>query len=212
MSLSVQKGNAFSGQYVLDVIATATDWTGTVSLYRTYPGTPVFSVPVTLSADGTKLLFTLPADQILNLDIGVYTLVGNIRSVGLNIDTYRVDYITVTSLTVGTSPMTLLTMTILNVDKTPVGHETQSMGNYAGGPALVKGWKGLTVTCKHDIADVTDASIIGTETVTTETNAVGYASLSVIQGKIVTVTCPAFGKSVTVDTTGLDTIDLSTYF
>ena len=34
MSIVVQKGNGYSGQYTAAVIATATDWTGTASVYK----------------------------------------------------------------------------------------------------------------------------------------------------------------------------------
>ena len=212
MSLSVQKGNAFSGQYVLDVIATATDWVGTVSLYRTYPGVAVFSVPITLSADGTKLVFTIPADQILNLEVGVYSLVGNINSAALAVDTYRVDYITVTSLEVSTSTKCKLFGTIEKSDGTPTGTATTTLTNSAGGMVLTSGWKGVDVKATNSVADVDSGKIVSIETVTTQTNAAGYFELYPIQGLTVTVTCPSFGKSVTVDTTGLTTIDLSTFF
>ena len=80
------------------------------------------------------------------------------------------------------------------------------------GLRMVTRWKGAQVKATIAAAFNSGTDIIGTETVTTETNAAGYAQLAVIKGSTVTVTCPSFGKSVTVDTTGLDTIDLSTYF
>lgn len=227
MSIVVTKGNSFSGQYTQAVIATATDWTGTASVYSSYPGTAIFSVDLTLSGDGTKLLFTLPADQILNLDAGVYSVVGNLKSTTLDIDTYRIDYMTVTEAVASDQPMTTITMTIAKIDGTPTGKATKTLNNYQPPSyqdengvtvislptvTIVNGWKGVTVTARVEDAFNIGTDIIGTESISTETNAAGYAELSVIKGSTVTVSCPAFGKSVTVDTTGLDTIDLSTFF
>lgn len=212
MSIVVQKGNGYSGQYTAAVIATATDWTGTAAVYKTYPGTAVFSVNLSISVDGTKLLFTLPADQILNLDAGVYSVVGNMVSATLGIDTYRIDYITVVDAVVSDQPMTTLTMTIAKIDGTPAGVGIRTLQNTPDGAVLVSGWRGVQVKATVNTAFNIGADIIGTETVATETNAAGYAQLAVIKGSTVTVSCPSFGKTVTVDTTGLDTIDLSEFF
>lgn len=212
MSIVVQKGNAKSLQYTQAVIATATDWTGTASVYSNYPGTAIFSVDLELSGDGTKLLFTLPQDQILNLDAGSYSVVGNIKSTTLGIDTYRIDYMTVTDAVTSDQPMTTITMTIAKIDGTPSGRATKELSNTNTGVIIVNGWKGITVTASVKDAYSIGTDIIGTETVTAETNAAGYAQLAVIKGSTVTVSCPSFGKTVTVDTTGLDTIDLSTFF
>jgi hypothetical protein len=209
----VQKGNSFSGQYTEAVIATVTDWTGTASVYQTFPGgSAIFSVALSLSGDNTKLLFTLPTEQIQNLDAGLYYVVGNMKSTILSIDTYRMDYMTVTSAAVGAEPMTTLTMTIAKVDGTPAGKETRILTNTVDGAVVTLGWDGVQVTASHPIADEVSGNIIGTETVTTKTNAAGYAQLAVIKGQTVTVSCPAFGKTVEVNTTGLNTIDLSAHF
>lgn len=212
MSIVVTKGNSFSGQYTQAVIATATDWTGTAAVYASYPGTAIFSVDLELSVDETKLLFTLPADDILNLDAGVYSVVGNLKSATLDIDTYRLDYMTVLDVVASDQPMTLLTMTIAKIDGTPTGTEIQTLQNTTTGAVAVLGWRGVTVNATHQTAYNIGTDIIGTETISTTTNAAGYAQLAVIKGSTVTVTCPSFGKTVTVDTTGLDTIDLSSFF
>ena len=212
MSIVVQKGNGYSGQYTAAVIATATDWTGTAAVYKTYPGTAVFSVNLSISVDGTKLLFTLPADQILNLDAGVYSVVGNMVSATLDIDTYRIDYITVVDAVVSDQLRTTLTMTIAKVDGTPTGEATKTLTNQGGTAVVVNGWRGVKVTATHSTAYNIGTDIIGTESISTETNAAGYAQLAVIKGSTVTVSCSSLGKSVTVDTTGLDTVDLSDSF
>lgn len=212
MSMTVQRGSAFSGQYTSAVITTASDWVGTAQVYATYPGTAIFSVDLTLSGDGTKLLFTLPLDQVLGLTAGTYSIVGNLKSTALNIDTYRVDYLTVTNAPVGVEPMTRLTMTVLKVDGTPAGREIRKLTNSLGGATLQMGWAGVVVTCSHPTAFDVVGGIVGTEVLTAETDPSGYAQFDVIRGAVVTVACPSFGKTVTVDTTGLDTVDLSSYF
>lgn len=227
MSIVVTKGNSFSGQYTQAVIATATDWTGTASVYSNYPGTAIFSVDLELSGDGTKLLFTLPSDQILNLDAGSYSVVGNIKSTTLGIDTYRIDYMTVTDVIVSEQPMTKLFMTISKRDGTPPGAATKTLQNYQppnyqdengvtvisyATVTVVNVWKGVSVIATYPVAETIDGTIWGVGKTETETNASGYAELFVLKGSVPTVSCPAFGKSVTVDTTGLDTIDLSTFF
>lgn len=212
MSIVVQKGNAKSLQYTQAVIATATDWTGTASVYSSYPGTAIFSVDLKLSDGGTKLTCTLPADQILNLDAGVYSVVVNLKSTTLDIDTYRIDYMTVTDMLISDQPMTKLFMTIGKRDGTPAGRSTRSLVNTSNGAIVQLGWEGISVTATYPVAETIDGTIWGIEKTATKTNAAGYAELFVLTGSVPTVSCPAFGKSVTVDTTGLDTIDLSTFF
>ncbi len=107
----------------------------------------------------------------------------------------------------------LLTATILKIDGTPAGYATRDLVPSGDGTVtLVDGWKGVQVRASRTPADAVGGKIVGTEAVMTTTDANGYAQLSVVKGQTVTVTCPSFGKSVTVDTTGLDTIDLSSYF
>lgn len=119
---------------------------------------------------------------------------------------------TVTEAVASDQPMTTITMTIAKIDGTPAGEATKTLQNTATGSVIINSWKGVKVTATHPTAYNIDNDIIGTEVITTETNASGYAQLAVIKGSTVTVTCPSFGKSVTIDTIGLDTIDLSTFF
>lgn len=226
-SIVVQKGSGFNGGYSGVTIPTATDWTGTVSVYKDYPGTATLTKPLAQSPDLSKLLFSFDAADILGLDAGVYTLVGNIVSDSLEENSYRIDYMTVTEMLISDQPMTTITMTIGKMDGTPTGTATKTLNNYRPPSyqdengvtvislptvTIVNGWKGITVTARVEDAFNIGTDIIGVESISTETNAAGYAELSVIKGSTVTVACTAFGKAVTVDTTGLDTVDLSTYF
>jgi hypothetical protein len=213
MSIVVQKGNGFTGSYTASEIATAIDWTGTVSVYATYPGGAViFSKTLALSTDGTKLEFVFSPADILNLDAEVYSVAGHLLSTSLGVDTYRLDYMTITDPSVISADMTLLTMTLAKIDGTPPGEAIKTLQNTPTGSTIINGWRGVTVTARQEDAYNIGTEIIGTEDISATTNAVGYAQLAVIKGTTVTVSCPSFGKTVTVDTTGHDTIDLSTYF
>ena len=101
---------------------------------------------------------------------------------------------------------------IFNPGGTPAGVAGTNLASISGAMQLVLKWKGVTVTATIATATLISGYIISTDKVTTTTEDSGYFELYVIQGLTVTVTCPSFGKSVTVDTTGLTTIDLSTFF
>jgi len=186
MSIVVQKGNGFNGTYTAAEIVTAVDWTGTVKVYATYPGgTAIFEKPLVLNT--STLNFTFDAADILNLDAGVYSVVGNLVSATLGVDTYRLDYMTVTEAVISAQPMTIITMTIAKIDGTPTGEATKTLSNTASGAVVVNGWKGVQVTASHPTAYNIDTEIIGTETISTTTNAAGYAQLSVLKGSTVLV-------------------------
>jgi hypothetical protein len=102
--------------------------------------------------------------------------------------------------------------TIITPAGSPVGSASTTLVNSTTGTRLVSTWKGVTVTAALTIASEQDGDIIGAATVSAETNACGYFELIIVQDLTVTVTCPSFGKSILVDTTGLDSIDLSTFF
>ena len=211
MNILLRKGSGYSADYTsTDYPVLVSGWVGTFSLFATYPGVATFSKALTRV--GNVLRLDLTAQEIVALPVGVYTTEITFTNTALGESITSIDYASVLDVMVSDQPMTLLTMTIGKADGTPAGAPTQSMGNTVDGIALFLGWKGVQV--KAVVADAFNigTEIIGTETVSTETNAAGYAQLVVIKGSTVTVTCPSFGKSVTVDTTGLDTIDLSTYF
>lgn len=211
MPILLRKGLGYSASYAsTDFPVLSDDWSGEASLYTSYPGVATFSKA--LVRVDNALTITLTPAEILNLVSGVYTFVTTITNPALGVTIPTVDFATVIDAITSNQPMTLLTMTIGKVDGTPTGTPTSSLINTVNGLVLTVGWKGVRVTASHAVAYNIDTEIIGTETVTTETNAAGYAQLPVIKGSTVTVTCPSFGKSVTVDTTGLDTIDLSTFF
>lgn len=212
MSVILKKGEDYTALYSsTDYQTLDTDWTATTSFYAAYPGgTPVFSKDLTRTS--SNFVLNLTAGEILNLDAGVYSMVTTCANTVLGVELTGVEYATVTDVVISTHPMTTITMTIAKIDSTPTGAATKTLQNTETGAVVVNGWKGVQVTARQTDAYNIGTDIIGVETISTETNAAGYAELSVIKGSTVTVACPSFGKAVTVDTTGLDTVDLSTYF
>lgn len=211
MSIILQKGKPKTLQYtsadfpVLDV-----NWTGSVSFYTAYPGTAIVTFPLALI--GNSLQLSLEPEDILNLVDGLYYMVCTVTNESIGYSASFVDYATVVARNAVDSLKTIISMTIAKIDGSPAGKETRELVNTTTGTTIVLGWKGVAVTASHPVADQVTGTIIGTETISTETNAAGYAQLAVIKGQTVTVACPSFGKTVTVDTTGLDSVDLSSYF
>lgn len=206
-----RKGSGFNAEYSsTDFPVLSDDWTGTAEL---------FAANATIATDswalvrvGNIMTLSVSPTEINNLDEGVYTLKSSFINTVLGVTVSSLEYVTVTAFVTSDQPMTMLTMTIAKIDGTPTGYGTETLVNTVDGAVVMQRWKGVKVTASHTTAYNIGTDIIGTETITTETNAAGYAQLAVIKGSTVTVACPSFGKTVTVDTTGHDTIDLSTFF
>lgn len=186
------------------------NWTGSASLYVAYPGTAIFTK--TLVRVGNTMTLELTIAEILNLAMGEYSFVTTITNAVLGVTITSLEYATVSAINGSPATMCKLFGTILKGDGTPAGREGQSMSNTIDGPVLALNWKGVPVTTSFPIADEVSGDIVGVETLSTMTNAAGYFEQYVIQGLITAVSCPAFGKSVQVDTTGLTEKDLSSYF
>ena len=211
MNFDVVRGATFNGVYSDAALAGAVDWTGTVGVYVAYPGVAT-TVPLVLS--GGTLNFSLSAALTTTLAPGAYYLVADVASASLGVSGQKIDTLNILTDTVvaDLGPTCTIFATILKSDGTPAGAETKTLVSLGGATQVVTGWKGVKLTATNPLAYNIVTDIIGTESITTETNSDGYGELHVIQGLSVTVTCPAFGKTVQVDTTGLDTIDLSTFF
>jgi hypothetical protein len=211
MAIVLTKGTTYNAEFSSPDYPTLTsDWTGSITLYSAYPSTPV--MVKTLTRVGNVMVLTVAGADIAALDSGVYDTVIAFSNAILGITIESKHPTTVVDALVSGSGMTTLTMTIAKIDGTAAGKETSTLTNTINGVVVTLGWDGVQVTASHPVADTVSGSIIGTETVTTKTNAAGYAQLTVIMGQTVTVTCPVFGKSVTVNTAGLTTVDLSSYF
>lgn len=211
MSIIFKKGFGYNAEFAsIDFPVLTADWIGDVSLYTTYPG--VATLSKTLVRVGNMLTLSLTVGEILNIADGVYSFVSTFSNSVLGVTITKLEYVTVLPVNLSASPMTKLFGTIEKSDGTPTGSATSTLTNTTTGVLLQTGWKGVDVKTLNTVADVDSGKIVGTETIGTQTNAAGYFELYVIQGLTVTVTCPSFGKSVVVDTTGLDTVDISTYF
>lgn len=186
------------------------DWTGSVSFYTDYPGTPVFSK--TLIRAGNVMTLSLTIAEILNLPDGVYAFVSTITNSVLGVSVTSVDYATVTPVNISASTMCKIYGTIEKPDGSPTGTPTSTLANSTVGMVLQQGWKGVEVRAGIPIADADSGKVVSIEQVVTTTNAAGYFELYVIQGLPVTVTCQSFGKSVAVATIGQTAIDISTFF
>lgn len=114
--------------------------------------------------------------------------------------------------------MCYVTMTLLKVDGMPVGKPTKTLVNKPsiGGASpylqLSDSWIGVPVTAKLSLIDNIGDLVITTDVVRTTTDSTGFAQFKVFQGYSITISCTSLGSAVTIDTTGLDTIDLSTFF
>ena len=211
MSILLTKSAGCHTAYFSTYYPTLTsDWVGSISLYKTYPGVATFTKALTRLND--EMLLDLTPGEILNLESGLYTLEVNISNPVLGVSITQLDYATITDATVYSVPMTKLYITMAKVDSTPAGVQTKTLTTTINGTTITLGWKGLPLIIYNSVADNVLNKVLDTEVVSTETNAAGYAEVSVVKGLTVKVRCPGFGKEITVDTTGKDSIDLSTYF
>lgn len=211
MPVNLQKGSTYSADFssthfpVLDG-----NWTGSVTLYSTYPTAPVVEFPLTLSGNVLQLRLTIA--DIAALEDGVYTLLATMNNPVLDISVSNLDFASVSAISIVPADKTLITMTIAKIDGTPAGKEVKNITNSTNGVTVIRTWDGVVVNATQPVASAANGVIIGTETISTTTNEIGYAQLLVLKGQTVVVNCPSFKKSVTVDTTGQSVIDLSSYF
>jgi hypothetical protein len=212
MTMLLQKGSGYNYEYHSTDYPTLTaDWTGSVSLFATYPGVATFTKAMTIN--GNVMQLALTNSEVLNLSDGVYTVESTISNDVLGIAITSINYAIVTPINVSASTMCKIFGTIEKLDGSPSGIATSTIVNVAGGGVILQaGWKGVDVKAAITVADADSGKIVSIETITTQTNAAGYFELYVLQGTTPTVTCPSFGKSVAVSTTGQTLIDISTFF
>ena len=158
------------------------------------------------------MVLALTSAEILGLGRKSYTSVVTIANTTLSASVELIEPVSVADFTVFTVPMAKLFMTMAKTDATPAGKQTKTLTNTLDGTTITLGWQGLPLTVYNAIADNVLNTVIDTELVSTETNAAGYADVYVVKGLTVKVRCPGFGKEITVDTTGMDSIDLSIHF
>ena len=215
MSIVMTKGVDFSGQYTVSGIEGASDWVGSASLYADYPHSSAF-LTKQLVYNGTipAMILSIPLGDLLDIPAGMYQMVATISSATLDISVNKLDYVTLLAAgNLSSEPVTLLTMTVLKSDGTPAGKETKTLVNNGDGTtSIALSWDGVQVTINNAVADEVSGNIINTEPIVVRTDAAGYAQAAVLRGMTVKVSCPYFGKTIDVDTTGQETIDLSQFF
>lgn len=213
MSVLLTKGTAYNADYSsTDFPVLDANWTGSISLYSTYPGTAVIEIPLTLNQINDTLELRIGTGDLTTVEVGVYYYVSRFVNSPLAITIERVEYATVRSITIsGPTPMTTLYITMMKTDGTPAGKEIRTLTNTGTTTQIVLGWKGVDIVVSNLVADEVTGLVVDTEITTVTTNAAGYAQVAVVKGLTVNVTCSFFGV-ITVNTTGLDSIDLSTYF
>jgi len=216
MSILLRKGQGYNAEYAsTDYPVLSSDWTGDISLYTVYPGIARFTKALTRSDN--KMMLALDAGDISGLDAGVYYFASTIKNSVTGLSITSVNFATVTDLTIASGPMCRIFVTVAKADGTPAGKQTKTLVNAAlpgktSSMQVVLGWAGVPLSADHLMVDLISGCVIGTERISTTTNAAGYGELNVVQGVMVRITCPSLGKPVDVDTTGLDAIDISEYF
>lgn len=103
--------------------------------------------------------------------------------------------------------------TIRNGEGEPAGYASSGLRMVDGVSTLVDTWNGVEVTATISTAHAMNGKILGVDKLKTTTNESGYFEFDKpVKGLTFIVSCPSFAKTVTVDTTGHDSIDLSSYF
>lgn len=211
MSIILQKGLPYNAEFSsTDYPVLSDDWSGEVSVYLEYPGAAVKSFPMVRS--GNKMILAITIGDIILLDSGPYAFVSTITNSILGLSISSLEYATVKDIQTFDLPMCKLFITMGKLDNTAAGKQTKTLTNTVDGVTLVLGWQGLTITVSNAIADNISGDVIDTESISTTTDISGYAEIYVVKGLSYTVTCSGFGKSLAVDTTGLDELNLSGLF
>ncbi len=213
MSLAFTHGSGFNATVAsADYPDLTADWHGAVSFYTAYPGTA--SLAVDMVRNGNHFVLTITPEQILALNLGVYSFVTVMTNAVLGLSFTTVEYVSVLDIAVGT--MCKIFGIIRKPDGTAAGKLVQKMGSSMGEsrvrPAVYYVWEGIALNMKLSQAVVEDGVVIDTETITVYPGGTGYFEVNILQGLHVVVTSPCLGKALTLDTTGLATIDLSDEF
>ena len=207
----LKKGQEYNGSYASTDYPTLTsDWVGRVNLYAEYPGGDViFAQDMVLSGD--VLLLNLPLASILELDNGVYYLIAVITNPVLDVEITSMDYAIVTGFDIFSVPMTKLFINAGKIDSSAAGKETTKLFNTPDNMTLSKSWKGVDFIVEiTSTFAVISGKAVDTEKITMTTNSAGYAECYVLKGFNYKVTSKVISMVMTVDTTGLDSFDLST--
>lgn len=211
MAMILQKGLDYHATYSsLDYPVLSADWAGSVSFYSTYPGTAVFTKALTVV--GNEFYLDLTIGEILNLVDGLYSAVATFANDTIDAEMSNLEYATVYPVLISASPMCKIFGTIEKIDGTPVGIPISEIANTSNGLGISTTWKGVTIKVSIKTADADSGKVVGIDSIETTTSAAGYFEVYVLQGLAATVTCASFGKTIEISTTGISSIDISTYF
>jgi hypothetical protein len=94
----------------------------------------------------------------------------------------------------------------------PVGRSSKVLTAGPDGTTITDSWDGVAVTAATTTATDFSGRIVGIDRVQAMTNAEGYFELRVLKGLKLSLSCQSFGKTITVDTTALDSVDVSSKF
>lgn len=213
----LKKGSAYNANFTsTDYPTLTTDWTGVINFYSDYPdGSIIFTK--TLVRTSTAMTLNLTIGEIIALANGVYYAEVIIQNTVLAVTIDSLLYATVVDLPVVGGDYCTLYITIAKTDGTAAGESIQTMSNTVIGGVntltITNEWKGIDINIDKTIASNDSGIVIDNERVVMTTNMAGYAECRIIKGIVVKISSSYFGGvSFTVDTTGHDSIDLSTLF
>jgi hypothetical protein len=208
MAIILTKGSTYSANFSSsDYPALTSDWTGEAKFYLTFPGTAALTKTLTRVDNAMALSLTL--EDIMALTNGTYSMVITLTNAVISVTIQTLYYVTVVAVPTLTVDMCKIFGTVIKTDTSAAGSEKLIMAMVNGTLTSVSTWNGVQITVKSASASVVDADVVGIEQLTTLTSNAGYFEVYVIRGLTVTVSCSSFGKSITVDTTGHTTFDIS---
>jgi len=119
------------------------------------------------------------------------------------------EYATVTAVNVSAATKCRIFGTIIKSDGTAAGKAGKVFGNSVTGVQILTIWEGIEVKISHPVVDVDSGNVVGTEVISTKTNAAGYFEIYTLQGLSVVLSCSALNSAIPIDSTGLSELDIS---
>lgn len=213
MSITIRKGEFPTIVLRFPSYPDTTGGSGTITVSG-YGGSPtIFSVALSLHDSNTALAAPFTATEMNLLEAQTaYSCTSDVVLPTYGVNVTHVSTLNVSAETAIQADMTRLYGKIIKPDGTPAGSMKRVPVATQDGIVLTSVWGGVTITAKHIPSTEFQDSIVGIESVITMSDAAGLFELYVLKGITVAVSCNSFGKTVTVDTTGLDAIDLSDFF
>jgi len=210
MTVALQQGQDFTATYASSQFPTLSDdWAAKIDIYADYPnGSSLFTKNMVRNVNEFDLLIL--GVELASLLVGPYSFVSTFVNSVTGITIITLDTANVSPLRISTEPMCKIFGTVIKPDGTAAGQAVITPANpFLGTPEVVN-WIGVVVTAAVTPAAANNSDVVDIETISTITNKLGYFEIYVIEGLTAKLTCPVFGETVTVVTTGHTTIDIST--